>query len=96
MLKLQGGDKLLAYHQVLLQVVDAAISESMFNMLEGCIPELVKFGFNRPPSGSTITGWQPSAAFIYFPLFTAFVLRHQSVHIFLQIKNYELSWCSHT
>lgn len=39
-----------------LQVVDAAISESMFNMLEGCIPELVKYGFNRPPSGSTITG----------------------------------------
>lgn len=38
------------------QVVDAAISESMFNMLEGCLPELAKFGYTRPPSGSTITG----------------------------------------
>jgi len=38
------------------QVVDAAISESVFNMLEGCVPEYVKFGYDRPPSGSTITG----------------------------------------
>lgn len=38
------------------QVIDAAISESMFNMSEGCVPELVRFGYDRPPSGSTITG----------------------------------------
>lgn len=42
------------------QVVDAAISESIFNMLEGCIPEYVSFGHNRPPSGSTLTGVVPS------------------------------------
>ena len=39
-----------------LQVVDAAISESMFNMMEGCIPEYVYSGHDRPPSGSTISG----------------------------------------
>ncbi|KAL3147428.1 hypothetical protein ABBQ38_014493 [Trebouxia sp. C0009 RCD-2024] len=43
------------------QVVDAAISESMFNMLEGCIPEYVYSGHDRPPSGSTISGVVPSA-----------------------------------
>ncbi|EFN53684.1 hypothetical protein CHLNCDRAFT_25506, partial [Chlorella variabilis] len=42
------------------QVVDAAISESMFNMLEGCIPEFAAHGFVRPPSGSTLTGVVPS------------------------------------
>ena len=41
-----------------LQVIDAAISESMFNMLEGCIPEYVYSGHDRPPSGSTISGIQ--------------------------------------
>lgn len=40
-------------------MIDAAISESMFNMLEGCIPELVRFGYCRQPSGSTITGACP-------------------------------------
>ena len=43
-----------------LQVVDAAISESMFNMLEGCVPELAAHGATRPPSGSTLTGVVPS------------------------------------
>eukprot|EP00891_Asterochloris_glomerata_P004193 jgi/Astpho2/4193/e_gw1.00064.29.1_t len=47
--------------QVPGQVVDASISESMFNMLEGCIPELVHHGHDRPPSGSTISGVVPSA-----------------------------------
>jgi crotonobetainyl-CoA:carnitine CoA-transferase CaiB-like acyl-CoA transferase len=41
-------------------VVDAAISESMFNMLEGCVPELAAHGATRPPSGSTLTGVVPS------------------------------------
>ena len=36
--------------------MDAAISESMFNMMEGCIPEYVYRGHDRPPSGSTISG----------------------------------------
>ena len=46
-----------------MQVVDASISESMFNMLEGCIPELVHHGHDRPPSGSTISGEAASSAF---------------------------------
>lgn len=45
------------------QVIDAAISESVFNMLEGCIPEYVAHGHDRPPSGSTISGVVPSATF---------------------------------
>ena len=40
----------------IVQVVDAAISESVFNMLEGCVPEYTEQGYNRPPSGSTISG----------------------------------------
>ena len=39
-----------------VQVVDAAISESVFNMLEGCVPEFTEQGYDRPPSGSTISG----------------------------------------
>lgn len=42
------------------QVVDAAISESLFNMMEGCVPEFGKSGVVRPPSGSTLTGVVPS------------------------------------
>jgi crotonobetainyl-CoA:carnitine CoA-transferase CaiB-like acyl-CoA transferase len=42
------------------QVVDAAISESVFNMMEGCVPEMAKYGADRPPSGSTLTGVVPS------------------------------------
>ena len=42
------------------QVVDAAISESMFNMLEGIVSEYAASGTIRPPSGSTITGVVPS------------------------------------
>lgn len=37
-------------------MVDASISESIFNMLEACIPEYVHHGHVRPPSGSTISG----------------------------------------
>jgi hypothetical protein len=40
-------------------VVDAAISESVFNMLESCVAEAAMAGHNRPPSGSTISGEQP-------------------------------------
>ncbi|KAK9803728.1 hypothetical protein WJX73_007916 [Symbiochloris irregularis] len=45
------------------QVIDAAITESVFNMLEGCIPEYVAHGHDRPPSGSTISGVVPSSCF---------------------------------
>jgi crotonobetainyl-CoA:carnitine CoA-transferase CaiB-like acyl-CoA transferase len=42
------------------QVVDAAISESLYNMLEGCVPEYHASGAIRSPSGSTLTGVVPS------------------------------------
>lgn len=42
------------------QVVDAAISESLYNMLEGCVSEFAASGAVRPPSGSTLTGVVPS------------------------------------
>lgn len=38
------------------QVVDASISESMFNMLEACVSEVAMAGEDRQPSGSTISG----------------------------------------
>ena len=45
------------------QVVDAAITESVFSMLEACVPEWVEAGTDREPSGSTISGVVPSATF---------------------------------
>lgn len=38
------------------QVVDSAITESVFNMLEGCVTEFAMAGVQREPSGSTISG----------------------------------------
>jgi crotonobetainyl-CoA:carnitine CoA-transferase CaiB-like acyl-CoA transferase len=38
------------------QVVDSAITESVFNMLESCITEYAMAGIERQPSGSTISG----------------------------------------
>jgi hypothetical protein len=46
-------------------VVDAAISESVFNMLEGCVPEFAMHGYDRPPSGSTISGLLYSKPFLH-------------------------------
>lgn len=41
------------------QVVDASISESVFNMLEACAAEVAQAGHDRQPSESTISGvWQ--------------------------------------
>lgn len=45
------------------QVVDVALTESVFNMLEACIPESADAGVEREPSGSTISGVVPSATF---------------------------------
>lgn len=42
------------------QVVDVSIFESVFNMLEGVVPEYSGAGVVREPSGSTITGIVPS------------------------------------
>jgi len=46
------------------QVVDVAIFESVFNVLEGVVPEFDGAGVVRGPSGSTITGIVPSNTYI--------------------------------
>lgn len=56
------------------QVVDAAISESMFNMLEGCVPEFAAKGLVRGPSGSTVSGLLPClCVFLDFNFWLVFV-----------------------
>ncbi|RKZ37751.1 MAG: CoA transferase, partial [Gammaproteobacteria bacterium] len=42
------------------QVVDVAIYEAIFNMLEGVVPEFDGAGVVREPSGSTVTGIVPT------------------------------------
>ncbi len=42
------------------QVIDTALYEATFNMLEGVIPEVAGAGVIREPSGSTITGIAPT------------------------------------
>jgi len=42
------------------QVIDTALYEATFNMLEGVIPEYDGAGVTREPSGSTITGIAPT------------------------------------
>ncbi len=46
------------------QVVDVAIYESVFNVLEGVVPEFDGAGVVRGPSGSTITGIVPSNTYV--------------------------------
>lgn len=46
------------------QVVDVAIYESVFNVLEAVVPEYDDAGIVRGPSGSTITGIVPSNTYI--------------------------------
>ena len=48
------------YHSNEGQVVDVALYESVFNLLEGIIPEYDGAGVIREPSGSTITGIVPT------------------------------------
>ncbi|WP_271528138.1 hypothetical protein [Bradyrhizobium sp. CCBAU 25338] len=36
------------------RVVDVALYESVFSLLEGCLPEFSKLGVVRQPSGSTL------------------------------------------
>ena len=38
------------------QVVDAAIYEAVFGLMEGCLPDYSGAGIVREPSGSTVTG----------------------------------------
>lgn len=51
-------------HRQLGQVVDVAIYESVFNMLEGVVPEYDGAGVVRGPSGSTLTGIVPSNTYL--------------------------------
>ena len=51
----KGGDE-----KGIGQVVDIAIFEAMFNMLEAVVPEYDGLGVVREPSGSTITGIAPT------------------------------------
>ena len=46
------------------QVVDAAIYESVFNMMEAVVPEYSGSGAIREPSGTTITGIVPTNTYI--------------------------------
>jgi crotonobetainyl-CoA:carnitine CoA-transferase CaiB-like acyl-CoA transferase len=45
------------------QVVDVAIVESVFNMLESVIPECDRLGVSRGPSGTSITGVVPTGCY---------------------------------
>ena len=45
------------------QVVDVALYEAMFNLMEGVVPEYDGAGIIRQPSGSTVTGIVPTNTF---------------------------------
>lgn len=51
-------------HGISGQVVDVAIYESVFNMLESVVPEYDGAGVVRGPSGSTLTGIVPSNTYL--------------------------------
>ncbi|MEM7000160.1 MAG: CaiB/BaiF CoA-transferase family protein, partial [Pseudomonadota bacterium] len=46
------------------QVVDVALFEGMFNLMEGMVPEFSGAGVIREPSGSTITGIVPTNTYL--------------------------------
>ncbi len=46
------------------QVIDATITESVFNMMEAVVPEYDRCGEIREPSGSTITGVVPTNTYL--------------------------------
>jgi crotonobetainyl-CoA:carnitine CoA-transferase CaiB-like acyl-CoA transferase len=46
------------------QVVDVALYESIFNLLEGIVPEFDGAGVIREPSGTTITGIVPTNTYL--------------------------------
>lgn len=57
---LYARDTKLQSNSVRGQVVDTAIYESVFNIMEGVLPEYSGAGLIREPSGSTLTGIVPS------------------------------------
>lgn len=46
------------------QVIDVALYESMFNLMEGVVPEFDGAGAIREPSGSTLTGIVPTNTYL--------------------------------
>ena len=46
------------------QVIDVALYESMFNLMEGVVPEFDGSGAIREPSGSTLTGIVPTNTYL--------------------------------
>ena len=58
LMALQARDKTNTEQQ--LQVVDVALYESMFNLLEAVIPEYDGAGVVRQPAGTTVTGIVPT------------------------------------
>jgi formyl-CoA transferase len=45
------------------QMVDVALYESVFNMMEGAVPEYDRYGMNREPAGSALQGISPTNAY---------------------------------
>jgi formyl-CoA transferase len=45
------------------QVIDVALYESVFNMMEGAVPEYDRLGINREPAGSALQGVSPTNAY---------------------------------
>lgn len=45
------------------QVVDVALYESVFNMMEGAVPEFDRYGMVREPAGSALQGIAPTNAY---------------------------------
>lgn len=52
-----------AVHQGKGQVVDVALYESVFNMMEGAVPEFDRHGMVREPAGSSLQGIAPTNAY---------------------------------
>lgn len=45
------------------QMIDVALYESVFNMMEGAVPEYDRLGINREPAGSALQGISPTNAY---------------------------------
>ncbi|KAJ3283982.1 hypothetical protein HK104_010143 [Borealophlyctis nickersoniae] len=63
LLGLIARDKLSAASLPSGQVIDTAIYESVFNMMEAIVPEYDRLGKERQPSGTTVTGIVPTNAY---------------------------------
>ena len=45
------------------QMIDVALYESVFNMMEGAVPEFDRYGMVREPAGSALQGISPTNAY---------------------------------